>query len=112
MASDNEGVGIDIAKELGVKSKATDDVNATPADREVTRSHKAQTYAAVNAQPKLRIFVPEEMGDQVVKINSAAWTIKAGEDVEVPRQVAEMLHAKWRAERLANKPRQLDLGSI
>lgn len=50
-----------------------------------------KTRAELSAQPKVRIRIRKEDGDQTVQINGWTYWIKAGEWVEVPQQVAEIL---------------------
>src|SRR5690242_4098724 len=42
-------------------------------------------------QPKVRIRIRKEEGDQTVQINGYTFWIKAGERVDVPEQVAQIL---------------------
>lgn len=120
--NDSDGVGTDLEKEifsapgsLGAAPTAAPSTATTftekPEERAAAKSRRAATKAALDAQPKVTVYIPDGT-DEYVKINGVVYIMKGGEQVDVPRQVAQMLQDKWTATAKANKPRQLDLGTI
>lgn len=75
-------------------------ISAPPAPSVEETEERAQHESMLNvmrdyfaAQPKVRIRVPKEKGNVPVQVNGYTFLIAAGEYVEVPRDVADILEA-------------------
>lgn len=83
-----------------------------PAKEQVgDRTKRMNSIATMKAhfakQPKVTVFIPNEQ-DEIVRVNGYAFHLKRGTNVEVPKQVAEMLYTAWEGRRKANDIRKIE----
>lgn len=99
IAEDSESEVLDFTLGVPVEAKADD----LTSDKAITAEQQAEaksiaeaTRQKLAAQPKVRIKIAKEKGQQTVVINMARYTIAAGVPVEVPLRVAEILRESGR----------------
>lgn len=71
-------------------------------DRQAQKNQRQLTKEYLDKQPKVSVFIPDTQ-DEYVAINGYAYLLKRGEQVDVPKPIAELLHNKWRALNKSNK---------
>jgi hypothetical protein len=84
---------IQVSTPATAPGRAPAPADVTSADRKQFESQLKATEAALKAQPKVKIRVPE---DTRVQINGYGMYIAAKQWVEVPQQVAELLEEAGR----------------
>lgn len=76
------------------------------------KNKRQLTKEMLESQPKVSVFIPET-ADEFVSINGYSYILKRGEQVDVPRDVANLLHNKWRALAKSNRSNiQRDHGTV
>lgn len=70
--------------------------------RITAKNMRQKTREYLEAQPKVSVFIPDT-ADEYVAINGYAYLLKRGEQVDVPKPIAELLHNKWRALNRSNR---------
>lgn len=83
-----------------------------PAQEQVgDRKRRTNAIATMRAhfakQPKVMVFIPNEQ-DEIVRVNGYAYHLKRGTNVEVPKEVAEILYTAWEGRRKANDIRKIE----